>query len=93
MWITHWETGKDCEKTHFVKLAGIKQNLPFGAAQDRRILTIFYKSIYNVRYNEGVGIISNASDCRQSPRLVPRAFLLKEPDNPLFSGFSGSFLV
>ena len=32
MWITCRKISKDCENTHFIKLAGIKQNLPFGAA-------------------------------------------------------------
>ena len=32
MWITCRKIRKDCENTHFIKLAGIKQNLPFGAA-------------------------------------------------------------
>ena len=31
LWITCRKFSKDCENTHFKKLAGIKQNLPFGA--------------------------------------------------------------
>ena len=62
MWITCRKFSKDCENTHFKKLAGIKQNLPFRAGEKRENLTaeaengIFYRDI--LRLDKGDGSVN-----------------------------------
>ena len=53
MWITCLKFRRNCENTHFIKLAGIKQNLPFGTDIIQGSLTkkfnVLYEQIYGNR--------------------------------------------